>query len=154
VARTKKLLVVGLGSPHGDDRIGWLIIERLRLRPDYRERCLALSTPLDLMDHLGAVDRLVIVDALKSDQPVGTVTRRDWPEVSVEGAVARSSHGLGAMEALRLAESLGILPDAVMLIGVEIGSAEPGSTMQPILLNRLDSFVNAVADAIESPPRG
>ena len=25
-------LIVGLGSPHGDDRLGWVAVDRLRLR--------------------------------------------------------------------------------------------------------------------------
>jgi hypothetical protein len=53
-----RTLFAGTGSPHGDDRIGWLIADALdKLVPPDVEVRLA-STPSHLLDWLDEFDRL------------------------------------------------------------------------------------------------
>ena len=125
--------VVGVGSPHGNDRAGWLVAERLAAEPGWDAtdgvEVTSAGDPLRLVSLIDGCSRLIVVDACRSDRPAGTVVRTTWAEVrrglaGAPGADAGpSSHGLGIVEALGLAEALGRLPDpsAVALVGIEAG---------------------------------
>ena len=68
-------LVVGLGSHHGDDQAGWLVLKRLQERGYPGARLAYLKHPADLLD---------VVDAelaLKSATVVPPLRRRDFPEI-------------------------------------------------------------------------
>jgi hydrogenase maturation protease len=129
--------VVGIGSPHGDDRAGWLVAERLATEAGWNPSTVVEVTsagdPLRLVGLLEGCRRLIVVDACRSGRPAGTVVRTTWGEVkrglagAPGGDAGPSSHGLGVAEALGLAEALGRVPDpdAVGLVGIEVGD-EPG----------------------------
>jgi hydrogenase maturation protease len=119
--------IVGLGSPHGDDQVGWLLIDRLRQVSGLGAKAIALVDPTALLDCLDGCDRLVVVDASRSGRQPGTITRLPWPTASLPTCPARSSHGLPVGAVLTLADRLGRLPAAVVLFGIEIESWEPAS---------------------------
>ena len=116
--------VVGVGSPHGDDRIGWDLIEALTAAgPPAGVEAVCLRTPLDLLEHLDGCETLVVVDACRGGGSPGTIVEVDRDLLATEGAAGSSSHGLGLREALALAEALGRLPPRVIVFGVEMGPA-------------------------------
>ncbi len=56
-------LVVGIGSPHGDDQAGWRVIDLLaQSMPGHCQLCRA-KVPHELLDGLGDVQRMHVVDA-------------------------------------------------------------------------------------------
>jgi hydrogenase maturation protease len=117
------LRVVGVGSPHGDDRVGWWLAERLAQRvevgDEFQVACVA--SPLDLVEGLEGVGTLIVADAVHGGGGApGTVVIRQWPDEDglTEGLDA-STHGLGVIDALRLAVVLRRLPGRVILFGVE-----------------------------------
>jgi Ni,Fe-hydrogenase maturation factor len=78
VAGSRRILVAGIGSPHGDDRAGWDVADRMashvavggggrmgspRLDAVAAARVVRLSVPHDLFDHLESVDVLHLIDA-------------------------------------------------------------------------------------------
>jgi hydrogenase maturation protease len=119
--------VVGVGSPNGDDAVGWEVIRCLRLiRPrlpgvEFFEvgggQCL-----LDLLDGQGT---LILIDGLAGDGPPGTIRRFTWPDSCLDAMVPGSTHALGPAEALRLAAALGLLPPYVVIFCVEIAGFHP-----------------------------
>lgn len=119
-------LIVGIGSPHGDDAVGWRAIERLGRIVAPAVRKVALREPMDLPLHLDGCRRLWIVDACRSGRPLGSVQRLSWPDQRIEYVGASSSHGLGIDAALRLVEALGRLPERVVIFAVEAANAAPG----------------------------
>ena len=58
-------LLVGLGSAHGDDQVGWYVIDRLSESIQHRCGIAARRAviPLDLLDWLDEVHTLHICDA-------------------------------------------------------------------------------------------
>jgi len=78
-------LVVGIGSPiRGDDGVGLRVVERLRRRGlPAGVAAVDLGTGgLALLDVLAGHDRLVIVDAIISGAPPGTVMELSGAEVA------------------------------------------------------------------------
>jgi hydrogenase maturation protease len=136
---TKRLLV-GLGSPHGDDQIGWRIAESLTGVDNVDERVRTAATPADLLDWLEGIDRLIVIDACQNDGAPGAIHRWRWPDAPAIRH-ATSSHDLGLIEVLNIASRLGQLPALVEVFGIEIVQAGPGAPISPALENVLPRLV-------------
>ncbi len=119
--------VVGVGSPHGDDRVGWRLVEGLAGSAGPGMEAVAVAEPLGLLDHLDGCSSLVIVDACHAEGVPGSVTILAWPGDRPEFERSRSTHGLGLAMALELAAVLGRLPPSVLLFAVEAGACDPGT---------------------------
>jgi hydrogenase maturation protease len=132
--------IVGIGSPHGNDCVGWLVADRLRRREGLSQCVYSLSTPIEMLDHLAGCEILVIVDACQSGKPVGSIVRLQWPDSRIVQHHSVSSHGWGVGQTLQLAEQLDRLPPLVVVYGLEVGKE-----------GRVESAVNKVPgiDAIE-----
>src|SRR5688572_26163325 len=52
---TVDTLVVGIGSDHGDDRVGWLVADALQTRAPADVSVRHAKTPLDLLDWLDEI---------------------------------------------------------------------------------------------------
>lgn len=116
--------VIGLGSPFGDDQAGWRVIDLLRARALSDIDLIALDRPgQSLINWLPDVDWLILVDAVSSQTPLGTVMRLD-PECLDETSSGISSHGLHIGKALQLASTLGCLPPRVDTYGIEVGQPD------------------------------
>ncbi len=120
-------LVVGVGSPFGDDRVGWRLVEMLQRRARVPARLKLVSEATQLIDELDGCRRLIVVDACRSGGSLGTVTRLHWPDSRIAECHSESTHGIGVYDALGLSERLGWLPPAVDIFGIEVGGCEPGS---------------------------
>lgn len=122
MART---VVIGLGSPHGDDRAGWALVDLLGPHPGPDAEAAAVSEPCRLLDHLDNCDHLILVDAARGGQAPGTVRRLTCPGDDLLTSLGRSSHGLGLGAILALGEALNRLPPRVTIFGLEAGDCAP-----------------------------
>lgn len=138
----------GIGSPHGADRVGWMITERLGKHDQCRAAVHILSTPVQLLDHLDGCDVAIIVDACQTNAPVGTIFRLTWPDSRIADHQSLSSHGIGLCEALKLAEQLGRLPKRVVLYGLEVATNQDHSSDQSII--GIDELERRVLDELST----
>src|SRR5690348_15076586 len=111
-------LLVGLGSPHGDDAVGWRIAEMVAAAEMPGLVVRRASSPLDILDWLDGIDRLVVCDACDSPNAVGTLYDWGWPSLAIAPRSSNNSHAIGLIEALKLAEQLGRLPSDVRIYAV------------------------------------
>ncbi|MGC8640093.1 MAG: hydrogenase maturation protease [Isosphaeraceae bacterium] len=125
---SKLLRVIGIGSPHGDDQVGWKLVEELARSGRTDVSAHSVTTPIDLLDHLNGCDALIVIDACDAGLEPGTVVVREWP-TALEECGKASTHGFGVASALRLAESLGCLPGKVVLLGVQKCQCEPSGDL-------------------------
>jgi len=141
-----RFLVVGCGGPYaGDDNVGLEIVHRLRARGDCGCEFLELADgALGLLDYLDKADIILLVDAVQSGAPTGTVHLLPLPsrEVMPRGMGRVSSHGWGLEQTLRLSRSLGWRPPRLMLLGVELESVAPGTPRTPAV----EAALHAVAE--------
>lgn len=116
--------VIGIGSPYGDDQLGWQVVERLQnLSTATNIATLIRDRPgTRLLEDLGGCHHAVLVDAVCSDAPAGTLHCLDVKGLEAI-PIMTSSHGLGLAETLCLGRILGILPAEILLYGIAI---EPG----------------------------
>lgn len=145
-------LFVGVGSDHGDDRVGWLVAEDLKSRFRGGVLIRQAKAPLDLLDWMDGVRCLAICDACRGIGPVGTWMRCEWPVVEAPFVRAASSHALGLIDTLRLACQLGYLPQEVLLWGVEIASDQPGDPLTVEVAAAISAIVGDVASFLQLRP--
>ena len=100
-------LIVGLGSPHGDDQLGWVAIDRLRPRLPAGISAQKVRGGLELIECLEGHDAAVVIDAASPAGRPGTIRSFTWPCPELAHCALLSSHGLGLVEAIQLAEALG-----------------------------------------------
>jgi hydrogenase maturation protease len=73
-----------------------------------------------LLDAWGGADAVIVVDAMVSGAPPGTVRRIHTASEALPAVLYRgSTHGLGLAEAVGLARSLGRSPRSLIIYGIE-----------------------------------
>ena len=147
------MLVLGVGNPmRGDDGVGPEVatrVARLGL-PDLEVA--SETEPLALLDHLRQEpghDVVVVVDATAPGQHPGRVRVL---EVAAQPLVRPGrplgSHGLGVVDAVELARSLGLLPPRLTVIGIEALSDQLGTGLSDPVRERVDDAVRLVLQAL------
>ncbi|HET9609387.1 MAG TPA: hydrogenase maturation protease [Acidimicrobiales bacterium] len=119
-----RIVVVGVGNSwRGDDGAGPAVAAALRgrLGPGVPGAPVAV-VDLDgeaarLVDAWDGADLAVVVDAVRTGAPPGTLHRLD--ACDVHASATASSHALGVQHAVALARALGRLPRRLVLVGVE-----------------------------------
>lgn len=129
-SRTSRVVVAGIGSEYRlDDGVGPLVAALVEAQSGTALDVGPLSEPLDLLGHWNDVELVVVIDAVRSGAPAGTV---HVVEISVDesdhvvnvesdalASVATSTHGIGFEGALRLARAIGQAPKRLVVVGVE-----------------------------------
>jgi hydrogenase maturation protease len=111
--------VVCFGNPwHGDDAFGLHVLRRL---PPEVEAVDAGTAGLNALPHLEACAKAVLVDAVRTGAPVGTVHRLMPDDLAPPGREL-SLHEIGL--AGLLAALRGDAPD-VVIVGAEVGEIRP-----------------------------
>ncbi len=122
-----RVVVVGVGnSLRGDDAAGLAAVRALRERLS-GARCAWLVLLEHERETLGLIElwsgaaAVLLVDAVRSGAPPGTVHRVDASQAPVPERLQSSSstHAIGVAEAIELARTLGRLPAQAVLYGVE-----------------------------------
>ena len=75
-----EILIVGVGSAHGDDQAGWLVADELtqQIPDDSFISVRKASVPLDLLDWLGNIKVLHLIDAIQDSGCGNDVRRLQW----------------------------------------------------------------------------
>ncbi|MCG3127483.1 MAG: hypothetical protein CHACPFDD_02343 [Phycisphaerae bacterium] len=136
-----RVRVVGCGRSHRrDDQLGLRAAELLAIAPPPgTEIVTSESAGVDLVADLESVDLLVVVDAARagSDAAPGRIARLALSDGSLrlsdnpQPAMGESSHFMGIMDGLRLAEALGALPQDVWIYVVAASDFGYGDGMSP-----------------------
>jgi hydrogenase maturation protease len=129
----RRVRIVGLGTPFGDDRAGWEVVTLLRNALPSGTRADITSDPFLVSDGLPGDELLIVIDACRGSGPPGSVHRFEWPDSRLTANGGISSHGVGLTAALELAGVLGRLPQHVIVFAIEGTSADPGTGLsQPV----------------------
>lgn len=118
------LRVIGIGSPFGDDTIGWQAIALLRGHCDR----FPIATEWQILDRPGSglisllenAKTVVLIDAMQSGQPPATVQRLQLSNLLTQADIP-CSHSLGVAESLAMAAALKCLPQELLIYGIEMG---------------------------------
>lgn len=145
-----RVRIIGVGSPFGDDRLGWTVAEHLQnasfLNAKLRRRIAVaiLDRPGALMlAHWRETDDVIVIDAMRSASTPGT-----WRRLALEdlafSTLPATSHGFGVASALQLARELGNLPRRLCLYGIEIDASWPGPGLSPAVAAAIPVLVREI----------
>ena len=103
--------------------------------------------PVDLINEWADEDEVILVDAVDSGAPPGTIHRIDAADPGIRTLPSRgSTHALGVAEAIALGRALGRLPRRLLLVGIEGGSFDAGAGLSP----EVERAVGQVTDELRA----
>jgi len=149
-SRSRLRAAACLGSLYrGDDAVGPLVADRLRAAGAVVLEC--HDEPTRLLDAWAGLDLVVIVDAVSSGAPVGTVHRVD----PGDGPLPRdlglaSTHAFSVPDALELGRALGQAPRRVIVVGVEGSAFGMGDPITAEVEAALDGVTQSVLAELEA----
>jgi hydrogenase maturation protease len=135
----------------GDDGVGVRVAERLarRVLPPGVEVVDGGTRGLDLVNLMEGWTQVIFVDAAHMGQEPGQFVRFTLDEVRLLGDdQSISPHSAGLREALLLAEGLGVLPDEVIIYGVQPAHLEWEEALSPAVEAALPGLMEAVLDDV------
>jgi hydrogenase maturation protease len=149
------VVVAGLGSAYrGDDAVGPLVAELFASVNCAVRDVGPLEEPLDLLGRFDGADLAIVIDAVRSGAPIGTVRVVDvdlaysHDDGLAEPAVT-STHGIGLVGVLRLARAVGRAPRRLVLVAVEGEAFGLGSAMSAAVRAAVPEALRAVTTLIE-----
>lgn len=148
------LKIIGLGSPLGDDRLGWLAAEQLRQELSAEEASIEISDRpgVGLLSLMAGAELVIIIDALLADLPIGSLLSFHNEEIQT-APTPLSSHAFGVAEALNLGRSLACLPRQIALFGMVV---DPGNQTESLSLpvqQQLPGLIQLILAYIQSIPK-
>ncbi len=76
--------------------------------------------PVGLIEDWASADAVIVIDAVSSGAPPGTIHRLDPLSEPIPTALSQgSTHAFGLAETIELARALGRLPDRLTVYGIE-----------------------------------
>lgn len=131
-----KVLILGVGSPFGDDRVGWLVVEKLEQHSAIIPMVAKGILTLEVADRPGinlinwlltGYERIILIDMVRTNlETPGSIYKLQAAEI-IGFSGMLSSHSLGVSASLALARELGINIDNVEFWGIEGSAVLPDS---------------------------
>jgi hydrogenase maturation protease len=146
-----KTCVVGVGNSfRGDDAVGLEVVRLLRGSLDPATRLVECEgEPVALLDAWQGYERVVLVDATRSNAPPGSIRRLPVEDGPLPPELQRAStHLLGVADAVELARALGRLPADTVVFGIEGERFDAGSTLSPAVLAAAEIVAAAIRDEL------
>jgi hydrogenase maturation protease len=135
--------IVGLGSPNGDDRLGWIVVDRLAAQLSTATIAVKAGGGSDLLNVMAGQTELVVVDAAAPAGTPGKFRALEWPCDDLLECTSSNTHGIGVAEVLRLAEAIGVLPLRVCLWTIEAEQTAAGEpNVSPSVVRGIDEVVS------------
>ena len=144
--------VIGIGRrERGDDAVGRDVARRLAEAPPegvWVGECAGeFATLIELWEGARAV---IVVDALQSGRPPGSLLRLDAHAEPLPVPASSSTHGFGLAEAVEIARALHRLPEVLIVHGAEGERFEHGEALSPAVAAAVGPLTEAVRREAEA----
>ena len=133
-------LVVGVGNlDRGDDAAGIIAVRDLN---EFRTK--EVRDCSGLIDLWEAEESSVVIDAMQSGRPPGSVLIIDVHTDRLPAQAFPSTHSFGLSETVELARTLGRLPGELVIYGIEAAKFDHGAPVSNPVLEAVDIVVTAI----------
>ena len=147
-----KILVLGIGNlVMTDDGVGVRVVQLIGERYRFAERVTVLdggTLGLDLLPRIEEAQRLIIVDAVETGAPPGTLVRLSGEEIPLALETKLSPHQMGLKDLLTVSSLLGQAPEETVLWGVQPESIELALRLSPPVEAQLEPLVEKVLEEL------
>ena len=152
---TRPAIVIGIGNPdRGDDAVGVQVARQVA-----SERLdvvvLECDDPSEALDAWEPEDTVVVTDAISSGGRPGDIHVVDVFEQKLPAGKwsAAGTHAFGLAAVVELARSLDLLPNRLVVVGVEAGQFDDGAPMSQAVQAAVPAAADAVFTAIDAEER-
>jgi len=147
-----EVVVLGLGNLlQRDEGIGIRALERLLENYMFPETVRLVdggTLGLDLVSYFEGVDRLLVLDAVLTKGPPGTLLRLSGDEVPAYFGMRTSPHQLGLSDMLAVTHLRGTEPREVVLIGLQPEKIELSWDLSDSVAEHMNELVEAAIDQL------
>ena len=145
-----RIVVVGVGNLLlKDEGIGVHIIHALQqIDIPHNVKIIDGGTSPDLPYYLKDIDKLIIIDAVKTGGKPGTVYRFHPQDMDIESEGIISLHELGLEQSLRMMRLTGNEPKETVIIGIEPKEIDWGTELSAELQQKIPEIINIVLNEI------
>lgn len=151
-SRASRTLVLGIGNPvMGDDGAGCRVVELIARRALPKNvRVEEAGMPgWGLPNWLAGWPRVILVDAVRMGEEPGTWRRFSPEQVRlVASGQPTSLHEASLANGLELTQALGLLPEEIILYGVEPADCLPGTGLSPDVCSAFPGLVDTICAEI------
>ena len=152
-----RVAVIGIGqSLRGDDAAGLEAVRQWQEkfpetanRPEVQVEASELPG-LSLIEMLNDVDAAILVDAVQSSAKPGTIHRLSEEELAAFTSGAKSAHGWGVAETLRMRSQLTDAKVNIRLIGIEAEQMELGAMLSKAVEDALPDICKVIEEEIHA----
>ncbi|MGA1791108.1 MAG: hydrogenase maturation protease [bacterium] len=148
----KKILVLGVGNILlGDDGVGVHVVERMKRMalPGDAELLDGGMATSDLIPYMKGRQKVIIIDAILSSSPAGTIFRIPYQDMKKGQHYGISAlHQIGVIEMLQLLESMGNMPDILIIGIVPKNDTEFSQRLSPEIEEKLPEIIAKVLEEL------
>jgi hydrogenase maturation protease len=146
------ILILGLGNVLlRDEGLGVRALERLAAVHELPEQVQTLdggTLGLTLLPFLEGKSHLLVLDAVQTGGPPGTLARLDYADLSPGLLLKMSAHQTGLQELLALGDLQGCLPRHIVVCGLQPEAIEWGVDLSPAVADRIDLLVDMALEEL------
>jgi hydrogenase maturation protease len=149
----KKILILGIGNLIlKDEGAGVHVIERLKdmALPSDVEVIDGGTMGIDLLYYIEGRKKVIVIDAVNTDGPAGTIYRFTDKDLEDKKECLRSAHDIDFTDVLKTADLLGKKPDEVIFIGIKPEDISEGIGLSPSIEGRIPQIIELVLKEISS----
>jgi hydrogenase maturation protease len=147
--RVIRRAVIGVGSAHGQDALGWRIVECLSRSGIEDIACILARSPSEILDRCEGIDSLYLIDACIGTD-LGRIHRLQWPDERIVALRWTSTHGMDVPGLLRLATELGMLPASVTIWVMECEGNLIDDAYSSAWTQRIETAAERIASALRN----
>jgi hydrogenase maturation protease len=108
------------------------------------------TSGIELLSYVREKDFLIIIDAIKSGFPPGTVVRVEGADIPARFMTRISPHQLGLSDVLAAATITGDLPEKMVLFGIEPKRVALGLELSDEVKANFDKLLQTVVEELNS----
>ena len=150
----RETLVIGLGNPlRGDDGVGVRIVQALATLqlPGGVEVVDGGTLGLELVSLMEGWQRVILVDAANVGRSHGEFVRFGLDEARLLGSSEQISvHAAGLRDALLLAQVLGVLPEEVVIYGVQPAHLDWDAELSPEVEAAVPKIARCILEELDT----
>lgn len=149
-----RLKIIGLGSPNGDDQVGWQVIKHLQSETD--AELLQLDRPGPALLHeLQNCEQVILVDACDAGWRAGDFRKLTLQQLLHSAVLQQqSSHHLGLAATLQLALTLQYRLPEIDCYLIQLDSVAPLAPLSPAVADAAVTVARQIATQRRSSESG
>ena len=148
-----KTLILGVGNILlRDEGIGVRVVEYLQQQtlPEGIELVDGGTAGADLIDVLADRKTIIIIDAVDSDKPAGTILKLTPDDLAPQSPNPLSLHDLDIPQTLKMTDMLGCASKRVICFGIVPETVAPGLELSEKLSQLMPKLSHTILDLISS----